>query len=94
MDDVEIDNYAKITHASLKLPPEHLINVINEMKVYRMFHNRCKNNTLEINRVRDEYQFESNPYDYLVKCVLRSVKTGLEIGPNTDMDSLLSSWGF
>jgi hypothetical protein len=93
LDDQQIESLAKLALDSFNLPSERLENIINEMNAYRMFHQRCSDPNILILQFRNEYE-NKNKYSLPVRFVLRSKITGLETAPSSDMNALLSSWGF
>lgn len=91
--DEQIESLAKTTLISFRLPEVRLSNIIEEMKAYRMFHQRCSDPNIQILQFKNDYE-TSQIYASPIRFVLRSKATGLETAPSSDMNSLLSSWGF
>ncbi len=89
MDDEQIDFLAATILDSMKLPTERLINIIEELKAYRMFHQRCTDKNVEVIQVKDAQDYSSPIYFYL-----KSKATGIQTSPKRDMDSLLKGWGY
>jgi len=93
LNDEQITSLARTALVSFKLPEERLTNIISEMKAYRMFHQRCADPNIQILQFKNEYEAKEI-YAMPIRFVLRSKSTGLETAPSSDMNSLLSSWGF
>ncbi len=94
MNDIQIESLAKTVLKSFHLPEERLTNIINEMKAYRMFHQRCKDPNILIFQFDYVQRTNENAYSIPVQFVLRSKLTNVETTPNSDMEILLTSWGF
>jgi hypothetical protein len=93
LDDQQINTLANLVLASGKLPENQLVNIINEMKSYRLFYNRCLDDSINIVQTYYGVRTKSNNYISPVQFVLRSKKTGIETESNADMEVLLQSWG-
>jgi hypothetical protein len=91
--DSQITYLAKTALLSFRLPEERLINIVNEMKAYRLFHQRCNDPNIQILQFKDDYETK-NIYALPIRFVLRSKITGVETTPSSDMNRLLLSWGF
>ena len=89
MDDSQIEFIAKSVLVSMKLPIERLINIMEELKAYRMFHQRCIDKTVEVFQVKSSQDYSSPVYFYL-----KSKVTGIQTLSKNDMDSLLKGWGY
>lgn len=93
LNDEQIESMARTTLLSFHLPEERLANIINEMKAYRLFYQRCNNNEIIVLQFRDPYD-QQEPYGEPVLFVLRSLHTGVQTNPSADMDGLLRSWRY
>lgn len=94
LNDEQLEFLAQTALISFNLPQERFNNLLNEMKAYRLFHQRCNDDNILILQIRDYSERKEDRYSSPVKFVLRSRKSGLETAPNSNMELLLSSWGF
>jgi hypothetical protein len=93
LNDEQIGYLANLALNSYNLPPQRLINIVNEMKAYQLFYGRCKDPKIEILQKWDFERTDENIYETPIKFVLRSKQTGIETAASTDVDALLNSWG-
>ena len=93
LDDQQITVLARTALASFKLDEQELPNIITEMKAYRLFHNRCTDDNIEILQVYTHERIIATSYKDPVKFVLRSKLTGIQTKESSDMDELLKAWG-
>lgn len=94
MDDEQLQNLAGLVLSAKGLPKYRLINIFEEMKAYRLFQQRCHDKNIMVLQVTDTPRTPENTYERPIEFVLRSRVTGIETAKNTNMDILLSSWGF
>lgn len=92
LDDEQIEGLARMTLQSFDLKEDRLVNIIEEMKAYRLFHTRCQDSNIEILQLRTSEE-AAQVYAAPVRFILRSKSTGIQTSPSSDMNSLLSSWG-
>jgi hypothetical protein len=92
LDDEQIESLARIAMKTLSLPEDRLSNIVNELKAYRLFHQRCQDENIEVLQFRTPYEQLAAPYSLPVRFVLRHKKTGIETSPSSDMEYLLISW--
>lgn len=93
LDDEQIEGLARMTLQSFGLKEDRLVNIIEEMKAYRLFHTRCQDSNIEILQLRTSEE-AAQVYAAPVRFILRSKSTGVQTAPNSDMDNLLSSWNY
>ena len=91
--DGQIESLAKIVLLGLRLPQICLQNLIDEMKAYRLFYQRCTDENILLLQKKNEYETQ-HPYYLPIRFVLRSRSTGIETSESSNMDSLLSTWGY
>lgn len=92
LDDEQIEALAKMTLESLRIPYERLINIIDEMKAYRLFYNRCTDDNVMVLQYDIIPRTPENAYQFPIRFVIRSKATGIETPPSADMDQLLKHW--
>lgn len=89
--DAQLGTLARIILESGKFPRAKIQNILDWMKSYRLFHQRCKSDVIELAEVPvsvgDAY---ANP----VAFTFRNRLTNIVSLVSTDMDGLLQSWGF
>jgi len=90
--DEQIEVFATHTLKGFNLPSERLINIINEMKAYRLFWNRCQDSNIEILQYHRVERTKENFYIEPVTFVLRSKSSGIETVASSNMEFLLKSW--
>jgi hypothetical protein len=93
LNDEQIESMARTTLVSFHLPEERLVNIINEMKAFRLFYQRCNNKEIIVLQFRSPYD-QQEPYKEPVLFVLSSLRTGVQTNPSADMDALLRSWRY
>lgn len=93
-DDEQIRNLAIITLKAKNLPENRLTNIINEIKAHKLFQQRCTDKNVIMLLASKMPFFKEHLYEYPVTFVLRNIKSGIESIISSDMDHLLSSWGF
>ena len=91
LNDGQLDTFAEIMMQSNKFPMAKKINIIGQMKSYQLFHERCKNQSIDVEEalVPDQIAY-TNPVSFILKNRL----TNMVSLPSSDMDNLLKSWGF
>jgi hypothetical protein len=89
MSDDQIHSIAVKIHSAMHLPTDHLANIENELKAYRVFHRRCKDPDIQILQGQ-----VANRYAQPVHFVLRNRRTGIETVPSDDMGKLLTAYGY
>ncbi len=94
LDENEMENLAHLNIKALKLPKERFPNVLHEMRSYRMFYSRCTDDSLDVLRIRMPGDPENYEYSVPMTFVLKNKKTGIESVPSTDMDTLLTAFGY
>ncbi len=93
LDDSQVNVLARMALESFSLPEERLVNIVNEIKAYRIFYDRCNDPNIEIHQFRCPVN-EKEKYSLPVRFILRSKATGIESAPSADMEGLLESWGY
>jgi hypothetical protein len=88
LDDEQIESLASRTLTSLKFPLDRLPHMVNELKAYRAFYQRCSDQNITI------LQLKNVAYQMPTRFVLRKKSTGLETPPSSDINSLLIAFGF
>jgi hypothetical protein len=73
-----------------KFPRAQMKNILEWMKSYRLFHQRCKSDEIELVKLPVPVDFA---YASPVALTLRNRLTNIVSLVSTDMDSLLESWG-
>ena len=89
MSDDQTRFIASKMHSAMGLPDGQLVHLENELKVYRIFHQRCKDPNIQILQCQTP-----DRYAQPVVFVLRNKKSQLETVASDDMDKLLTSFGF
>lgn len=84
-----LDTIAHIFMRSANLPDDTYKNVLDSLKAYRLFYDRCSNPDIIPREKRHD-----GSYQHSIIFVLINQKTGLTSLESTDMDNLLLSWGF
>ena len=87
--DSHLELYAQTLMQSVNLTAGRYNNVLDSLKAYRLFYNRCPNPDII---PREKRHDES--YRHPITFVLINQKTGFTSLESTDMDHLLSSWGY
>lgn len=87
--DAYLEQYAHIIMLSAKLPDERYNNVLNSLKNYRLFYDRCQSLDIVV-REKPHDQSYKDPVIYF----LSNLKTGFVSLESADMEYLLSSWGY
>jgi hypothetical protein len=94
MNDDQLNFIAHSYHKSLSLPQEQFINVKKEFEGFRIFSNRCKDDKLELLPFRRPGVADKDRYAYPPLFVLRNKQTEIQSLPDTDLDMLLTNWGY
>jgi len=90
INDVQMETLARNTLQSMNLPEDHLPNILHEMKAHQLFSQRCTNPNIDF--LQDQNPFHR--YTKKGRFLLRNKESGLISLPNSDMDALLTDWGF
>lgn len=88
--DTQIETLARSTLESMNLPEDRLPHIVHEMKAHRMFYQRCLDPDIDFVQGQSPY----HQYTKDLRFVLRNKKSGLHSLPSSDMNALLTSWGF
>ncbi len=94
LEDFQLEDIAMITIKTLNLSPDRLINVVNELKAYRLFHQRCTDDSLVMFEDRDPQEPAIDRYKEPVKFVLLDKKTKRNTESSSDIDALLKTFGY
>lgn len=94
MNDDQLNFIAHSYHKSLNLPKEHLINVKIEFEGFRTFSKRCKDGKLELLPFRRLGVVDKDRYAYPPLFVLLNKQTEIQSLPDTNLDKLLTNWGY
>jgi len=93
LSDEQIESLGKITLQAKKLPMERLVNVTDELKSYRLFHQRCKDQNILVFQVSDHPISDHELYRVPIIYVLRKKDSGIESLRSTNIGELLDAWG-
>jgi len=94
LEDFQLEDIAMVTLKTLNLNPDRLVNVLNELKAYRLFYQRCTDDDIHIFEDRDLQEPAIDRYKKPVKFVLLNKKTGRNTTSSSDIDALLKSFEF
>lgn len=94
LNDEQLENFAKIVLKGQRLPSNCFQNLFEELKAFRLFHQRCTNSDIEILKMPDYFSSVQNQYQVPSRFILRNKITKIQTAPSQDMDHLLISWGF
>jgi hypothetical protein len=85
--DEQLEWFAKRLQHAMQLAPSCLVNILAELKAYRIFAKRCTNSNIEL--------LQSNETRYLepVRFVLRTKDTNIQSVESQDVEYLLQQWG-
>ena len=72
---------------------ESLVHIINEIKAYRLFHQRCSDPNIEIHQLQP-LPMATQSYTRPIVFILRNKTTGIQTVPSAIMDELLTAIGF
>lgn len=86
--------FANSALESYSLPSERLENILNELKAYRLFNQRCQDQNIIILQVKEFPNMRSDFYKHPIQFILKNKLTGIESPPSNNMDKLLFSCGF
>lgn len=89
--DVQIDMLAELYMKKLRVPEERLINIINEIKGYRLFYQRCSDPKITIFKLDPDNE-PQNMYLQPARFVLHCRARLFNSLPNIDIETLLKSW--
>jgi hypothetical protein len=92
LSDNQIQQLARTLFAPFKLPQERFIHLLNELRATQLFQKRRTNSNIIL-----LYSYGVNaddPYREPVSFILKNKSTGIESLPSTDLNTLLTSWGF
>jgi len=90
LSDDQLEGFARVTQESFRLPDGLRSHLLNEMKAYRMFYNRCLDPNIEVLQFRTSHHPEQL-YAAPIRFILRNKSTGIQTTPSADMDGLLRS---
>jgi hypothetical protein len=93
LDDSQILTLSQSALKAFSLPADRLVNIENEMKAYRLFYNRCTDNSLDILQLSSPSETKEDQYKYPVRFVLRRKNTKIETLPSGNMEELLKTYG-
>jgi hypothetical protein len=88
MNDQGLDLYANMAIKAYNLPANRFQNVLNELKAYRLFYNRCQDSNIEV------LQNNFSMYQFPVEFTLRNKVSQIQTIRSSDMELLLSSLGY
>ncbi len=88
MSDQGLDLYANMAIKAYNLPPNRFQNVLNELKGYRLFYNRCPDPNIEV------LQNNFSMYQFPVEFTLRNKVSQIQTIRSSDMELLLTSLGY
>lgn len=89
--DEDIEYLSSTILSLYKLPEDRRINIVNEIKSYRLFHSRCTNPSLEL-LVNHPSTYNKHSYSEPVEFIIKSIITGIQTPPSSDMEKLLGYW--
>lgn len=92
LNDDQINTLGLMVYNSGKFPNAKLENIVNEMKSFKLFFQRCNDNNIEA----QVFHAPTANWTYAIPAVfvLRNKVTGITSLREHDMDKLLKSWGF
>jgi len=87
----QIENIAKTTMRSQKFPNAKMEYVLTELYSFKSFYQRCADPNIQpkVTTLPANFTYDVPPMYYL-----HNTNTNLKSAENSDMDALLSSWGF
>ena len=88
MNDQGLDLYANMAIKAYNLPTNRFQNVLNELKAYRLFYNRCQDPNIEV------LQNNFSMYQFPVEFTLKNKVSQILTVRSSDMELLLSSLGY
>jgi hypothetical protein len=88
MNDQGLDLYANMAIKAFDLPATRFQNVLNELKAYRLFYNRCQDPNIEV------LQNNFSMYQFPVEFTLKNKVSQIQTVRSSDMELLLSSLGY
>lgn len=89
--ETQLDTLAEIVGQTKKFPNAKKEHIINELKSYQVFHERCNNPDITVEQaLMSQLVMYSQPVSF----ILKNNKINLITPPNADMDKLLKSWGY
>jgi hypothetical protein len=91
--DKQIENLAVQMQSTMSLSEESLVHIINEIKAYRLFHQRCSDPNIEIHQLQP-LPMATQSYTRPIVFILRNKTTGIQTVPSAIMDELLTAIGF
>jgi|GEM_PF-4389277 len=87
--DAQLQSFARIMMETHNMPEEVYNNVMQALKAYRLFYNRCSNPN-----IRPQETPHDQSYQQPIVFYLKNKVTGIVSLENSDMEYLLSSWGY
>lgn len=88
-DDEMLVDMAKKFLVAAELPESRLTNIVNSMKMRKIFHERCSNPNIELLEDMRHAQNYSTHYIVVPPCILRDKKTNRRSKPSADIEVLL-----
>jgi hypothetical protein len=89
--DAQLGTLARIVFESGKFPRARMKNILDWMKSYRLFHQRCKSDEIELVEVPVSV---NTAYANPVAFTFRNRSTNIVSVVSTDMEARLKSWGY
>jgi len=93
MSDEQITAFSQTVLESYGLPPERLVNIVNEAKAYRFFSTFGNISDFEVLADLRHYQSKETLYASPSSFILKSKRTGLESLPSRDLEKLARDFG-
>jgi len=88
MNDKGLDLYANMAIKALNLPATRFQNVLNELKAYRLFYNKCQDPNIEV------LQNNFSMYQFPVEFTLKNKVSQMQTVRSSNMELLLSFIGY
>lgn len=88
MTDQGLELYATMALKAFNLPTHRFQNILNELKAYRLFYNRCTDSNIEV------LQANHSMYDQPVEFILQNRISHIQTLRSSNMEFLLSSLGY
>lgn len=88
----QIDWYANVIIQSGRYPMAEKRYIIQELEGIQLFNQRCKDKSVQL--LVKNHSGAHNKYTVPVTFVLKRVESGIESTPDTNLDRLLTSWGY
>ena len=88
MDEQGLELYANMAIKAYDLPADRFQNILNELKAYRLFYNRCSDPNIEVLQKNDSM------YKIPVEFTLKNKVSQAHTAQSSDMELLISSLGY